>query len=173
LARYPELVFLNRFDAVVPALFALALFALGTFLGVHAPRLGTNGPQLLVWAFFVSTTALFHGTSCINSMAHILGRRRYKTDDDSRNSFILAVITLGEGWHNNHHRYQAAARNGFYWWEFDPTYYLLAALSWTGLIWDLKRVPGSVLVEGRSFSQIAGAPKAGSPLKGPVSVEAE
>jgi stearoyl-CoA desaturase (delta-9 desaturase) len=148
LDRYPELVFLNRFDAIVPALFALSIFGTGAFLRVHAPGLHTSGWQMLVWGFFISTTALFHGTSCINSMAHLMGRRRYKTEDDSRNSFILAMITLGEGWHNNHHRYQSATRNGFYWWEIDITYYLLKGLSCTGLIWGLKSVPASVLAEG-------------------------
>jgi stearoyl-CoA desaturase (delta-9 desaturase) len=148
LARYPELVFLNRFDAVVPALFAAAVWGLGGFLGAHAPGLHTSGAQLLVWGFFISTTALFHGTSCINSLAHLLGRRRFETEDDSRNSAILAVVTLGEGWHNNHHRYQSATRNGFYWWEIDPTYYGLKALSWTGLIHGLKPVPKAVLAEG-------------------------
>jgi len=148
LHRYPELVFLNRFDAIVPICFAFAVWGLGAFLHVHAPGLHTSGMQMLVWGFFISTTALFHGTSCINSMAHLMGRRRYKTEDDSRNSFILAIITLGEGWHNNHHRYQSATRNGFYWWEIDITYYLLKGLSWTGLIWGLKSVPASVLAEG-------------------------
>ncbi|HVW22298.1 MAG TPA: fatty acid desaturase [Opitutaceae bacterium] len=148
LARYPELVFLNRFDAVVPALFAAAIFGLGCLLQAHAPGLHTSGWQLLVWGFFISTTALFHGTSCINSLAHLLGKRRFQTEDDSRNSVILAVITLGEGWHNNHHRYQSSTRNGFYWWEIDITYYLLKALSWTGLIHGLKAVPKAVLSEG-------------------------
>jgi stearoyl-CoA desaturase (delta-9 desaturase) len=148
LQRYPELVFLNRFDALVPIAFALAVWGLGAFLEVHAPGLGTNRWQMLVWGFFISTTALFHGTSCINSMAHLMGRRRYGTEDDSRNSFILAMITLGEGWHNNHHRYQGATRNGFFWWEIDITYYLLRCLSWTGLIWGLKPVPAAVLAEG-------------------------
>jgi stearoyl-CoA desaturase (delta-9 desaturase) len=148
LHRYPELVFLNRFDAIVPIAFAFAVWGLGAFLHVHAPGLHTSGMQMLVWGFFISTTALFHGTSCINSMAHLMGRRRYKTEDDSRNSFILAIITLGEGWHNNHHRYQSATRNGFFWWEIDITYYLLKCLSWTGLIWGLKAVPKSVLAEG-------------------------
>jgi stearoyl-CoA desaturase (Delta-9 desaturase) len=148
LAKYPELVFLNRFDALVPAAFAGAVWGLGWLLEIHAPGLGTNRWQMLVWGFFISTTALFHGTSCINSMAHILGRRRFKTDDDSRNSFLLAIVTLGEGWHNNHHRYQSATRNGFYWWEIDLTYYGLKGLAWTGLIRDLKAVPKSVLAEG-------------------------
>jgi stearoyl-CoA desaturase (Delta-9 desaturase) len=148
LDKFPELVFLNRFDAIVPFLFAFSLFCLGAFLHAHAPGLHTSSWQLLVWGFFISTTALFHGTSCINSMAHLMGKRRFKTQDDSRNSFILALITLGEGWHNNHHRYQSATRNGFYWWEVDITYYLLKGLSWTGLIWGLKTVPASVLAEG-------------------------
>lgn len=148
LVKYPELVFLNRFDVIVPILFATAIFFIGQTLAHFAPQLGTNGPQLLFWGFFVSTTALFHGTSCINSMAHLMGRRRFNTSDDSRNSFILAIITLGEGWHNNHHRYMSSTRNGFYWWEIDPTYYGLKMLSWTGLIWGLKAVPASVLEEG-------------------------
>ncbi len=148
LTKFPELVFLNRFDAIVPLGFALGLFGLGHVLEAHAPGLHTNGWQMLVWGFFISTTFLFHGTSCINSMAHLMGKRRFKTEDDSRNSLILAVITLGEGWHNNHHRYMSATRNGFYWWEIDPTYYALKGLSWTGLIWGLKAVPKTVLAEG-------------------------
>jgi stearoyl-CoA desaturase (delta-9 desaturase) len=150
LARYPELVFLNRFDSLVPLAFAAAVWGFGCWVEKHAPGLGTTRWQMLVWGFFISTTALFHGTASINSLAHVLGRRRYQTGDDSRNSFLLAVITLGEGWHNNHHRYQSATRNGFYWWEVDVTYYLLKCLSWTGLIWDLKSVPKSVLDEGAS-----------------------
>jgi len=148
LAKYPELVWLNRFDLVVPILFAVSLFGLGVALEAFAPALGTNGWQMLVWGFFISTTFLFHGTGCINSMAHLMGRRRFKTEDDSRNSAILAFITLGEGWHNNHHRYQSSTRNGFYWWEIDPTYYILKLLSFTGFISNLKAVPKSVLEEG-------------------------
>lgn len=148
LARFPELVWLNRFDLVVPTLFAASLFGIGVLLESFAPSLGTTGPQMLVWAFFISTTVLFHGTACINSMAHLMGRRRFRTDDDSRNSFILAIITLGEGWHNNHHRYQSSTRNGFYWWEIDPTYYVLKLMSWTGFIWGLKPVPQTILEEG-------------------------
>ncbi len=147
LAKFPELVWLNRFDTVIPILFAIGTYVVGSLLAAYAPQLGTNGPQLLVWAFFISTTALFHGTSCINSMAHLMGKRRFATTDDSRNSFILAIICLGEGWHNNHHRYQSSTRNGFYWWELDLTYYGLKALSWTGFIWGLKAVPKSVMEE--------------------------
>ncbi len=155
LAKYPELVLLNRFDLVVPVLFAAATWGLGAILHVYAPGLHTTGWQMLIWGFFISTTLLFHGTACINSMAHLMGKRRFQTEDDSRNSFILALITLGEGWHNNHHRYQSATRNGFYWWEIDITYYLLKALSWTGLIRDLKAVPANVLSEGERADHAA------------------
>ncbi len=147
LAKYPELVWLNRFDIVVPVVFATSLFLLGRYLETAAPGLGTNGAQLLVWGFFISTTVLFHGTASINSFTHLWGNRRFNTTDDSRNSFILALITLGEGWHNNHHRYQSATRNGFYWWEIDPTYYGLKLLSYTGFIWGLKPVPQSIYDE--------------------------
>ena len=149
LAKFPELRWLNRFEQVVPLLLGFSLYAIGDYLAATAPALGTNGPQMLVWGFFISTTVLFHGTACINSLAHVFGRRRYATDDDSRNSLLLTLVTLGEGWHNNHHRYQSSTRSGFYWWEFDPTYYGLKLLSWTGLIWNLKGVPVSVLDEGR------------------------
>ncbi len=147
LAKFPELVWLNRFDTVVPLVFAFAVFGFGALLEAYAPGLGTNGWQMLVWGFFISTTFLFHGTSCINSMAHLMGKRRFNTSDDSRTSFILAIICLGEGWHNNHHRYQSSTRNGFYWWEIDLTYYGLKALSWTRLIRGLKPVPKSIMEE--------------------------
>jgi stearoyl-CoA desaturase (delta-9 desaturase) len=147
LAAFPELVWLNRFDTVVPILFATGLWSLGWLLELYAPGLHTTSWQMLWWGFFVSTTVLFHGTACINSLAHLMGRRRFQTADDSRNSWILTCITLGEGWHNNHHRYMSATRQGFHWWEIDPTYYGLKLLSYTGFICDLKPVPASVMAE--------------------------
>jgi stearoyl-CoA desaturase (delta-9 desaturase) len=141
LLRYPELRFLDRFDVLVPTLLALGLLIAGQWLERNAPQLGTNGPQLLVWGFVISTVALYHATFTINSLAHRWGKRRYHTRDDSRNNFWLALITLGEGWHNNHHHYPAAVRQGFYWWEIDITYYALRLLAAVGLIWDLKPVP--------------------------------
>jgi stearoyl-CoA desaturase (Delta-9 desaturase) len=144
LARYPELVFLNRFDIFVPIAFATSLFGLGMLLENFAPGLGTNGPQMLVWAFFISTTCLFHGTCSINSLSHMFGNQRFKTGDYSRNNFFLSLVTLGEGWHNNHHYYMTSVRQGFYWWEVDITYYLLKAMSWTGFIWNLREVPPHV-----------------------------
>ena len=161
LAKFPELVWLNRFDLVIPILYAVFTLVLGMALERFAPGLHTNGSQMLVWGFFVSTTFLFHGTACINSMAHLMGKRRYKTTDDSRNSFILSLICLGEGWHNNHHRYQSSTRNGFYWWEIDLTYYGLKMLSWTGLIWGFKPVPKSILEEGRFGVSMRAAQTAG------------
>lgn len=141
LARFRELRFLNRFDFLVPIIFAASLYALGAALESYLPHLGTNGPQLLIWGFFVSTIALFHATCTINSLAHQFGRRRYATDEHSRNNFWLALITFGEGWHNNHHYCPGACRQGFYWWEIDLTYYGLKVLSWLGIIWDLHPVP--------------------------------
>ena len=141
LARFPELVFLNRFDLLLPFCLALLLYGSGDALAHFHPAWGVSGAQMLVWGFFISTTALLHATLCINSMAHTFGHRRYDTGDASRNSMLLALITLGEGWHNNHHYCMTAARQGFYWWEIDVTYYALKVLSWTGLIWNLRPVP--------------------------------
>lgn len=140
-ARFPELVWLNRFDKAAPAALGLALYLCGFWLERSAPSLGVTGAQLFVWGFVISTTVLFHGTASINSLAHLIGNRRYDTGDHSRNNFLLALITLGEGWHNNHHQHMGCTRQGFYWWEIDLTYYALKLLSWTGLIWDLKPVP--------------------------------
>ena len=151
LAKYPELVFLNRFDLLVPALVGASLWGAGDLLAHRAPALGTDGPQLFTWGFFVSTVVLLHATLFINSLAHVCGSQRFKTNDDSRNNLALALITLGEGWHNNHHRHMASARQGFFWWEIDITYYLLRGLAWTGLIWDLKPVPASVYEEARQL----------------------
>jgi stearoyl-CoA desaturase (delta-9 desaturase) len=141
LMKYPELQVLDRFDILVPVVFAVAIFFLGVILKHTAPELGTTGWQMLVWGFFISTIACYHGTYTINSLSHVFGRKRYLTGDESRNNWFLALITLGEGWHNNHHHYPSSCRQGFYWWEFDVTYYLLKVMSWLGIIWDLRAVP--------------------------------
>jgi stearoyl-CoA desaturase (Delta-9 desaturase) len=132
LARYPELRWLHRFELVPALLIAAFCFLLAGWPGV-------------VVGFLWSTVLLYHATFCINSLAHRRGKRRYVTGDDSRNNWILALLTMGEGWHNNHHAYQRSVRQGFRWWEIDPTYYILRALSWTGLVWDLKTPPEEVL----------------------------
>jgi stearoyl-CoA desaturase (delta-9 desaturase) len=141
LMRYPELRWLDRFDLLVPVALAVGLFALGWILEIHAPGLGTDRWQLLVWGFFVSTVVLFHVSVSINSLAHRWGTRRYATSDNSRNNALLALVTLGEGWHNNHHHYPGSARQGFHWWEIDITYYGLRAMAALRLIRDLRPVP--------------------------------
>jgi stearoyl-CoA desaturase (delta-9 desaturase) len=148
LARYPELRLLDRFDVLMPLVLATALFALGHHLSSTQPQLGTDGLQLVVWGFCISTVVLFHATFTINSLAHRFGSRRFGTRDDSRNNWLLALITFGEGWHNNHHRFPGAARQGLRWWEYDLTYYGLSVLSWLGLVYDLRPYPASLRVIG-------------------------
>lgn len=149
LARFPELRWLDRYDTAVPLALAAALFGLGALLEHIAPQLGTGGPQMLVWGFFVSTVALFHATVTINSLSHRYGTRRFDTADDSRNNLWLALLTFGEGWHNNHHFYPTSTRQGFFWWEIDLTYCGLRAMAWLGLVRDLKPVPARVLDRAR------------------------
>lgn len=144
LARFPELRLLDRFDILVPVLLAAGLFGLGSWLGSAHPGLGTSGPQLLVWGFFVSTVVLFHVTVTINSLAHRWGSRRFATRDDSRNNALLALLTFGEGWHNNHHHYPGSARQGFAWWELDLTYLGLRLMALFGLVSDLRPVPAAL-----------------------------
>ena len=137
LAKYPELHVLNRKG--IQLLPAVALAVACALIG---------GAQALVWGFLVSTVLLWHGSFAINSLAHLFGSRRYATSDDSRNNWLLAIATTGEGWHNNHHHYQSSANQGFLWWEIDVTYYLLRFLQLIGLVWDLRRPPPDV-VAGR------------------------
>ncbi|AFI84311.1 acyl-CoA desaturase [Methylophaga nitratireducenticrescens] len=139
--RFVELRWLDRFDLIAPVLLALTLFIFGVLLEKFAPELKTSGWQMLVWGYFISTVVLLHVTLLINSMAHRIGKKRYTTNDESRNNFLLALLTLGEGWHNNHHHYPASARQGFYWWEVDVSYYLLKLMQKSGLIWDVRTVP--------------------------------
>ena len=149
LAKFPELRAIDRFDVLMPILLGTSCFGLGVVLQTYAPGLGTSGAQMLFWGFFLSTVLLVNATFTINSLSHIYGKRRYQTTDTSRNNWMLALLTFGEGWHNNHHHYPTAARQGFYWWEIDITYYGLVLLSKLGLIWDLKRVPEHILDKGR------------------------
>jgi len=144
LSRFPELRFLDRFDILVPIALGVATFALGWILEVFAPGLGTTKWQMLVWGFVISTVALYHATFTINSLSHLWGFRRFATRDTSRNNPLLAIITMGEGWHNNHHFYPGSARQGFKWYEYDISFYILKALSVVGLVWDLRPVPESV-----------------------------
>ena len=132
LAKYPELLWLNRFWYVPPALLGIGVWY----------ALGFSG---FCMGFCLSTVLLWHGTFCVNSLAHLWGSRRYETTDASRNNALIALFTLGEGWHNNHHNYMGSVRQGFLWWEFDPTYYAIKCMSWFRLTWDLREPPRAKL----------------------------
>ncbi len=149
LRRFAELRWLDRFDIAVPVALAVALFALGRLLQHLAPSLGTSGWQMLVWGFCISTVVLFHATVTINSLAHRFGRRRFETRDNSRNNLWLALLTFGEGWHNNHHFYPGSVRQGFRWWEVDLTWYGLRLMAALGLVWGLRPVPAWVADRAR------------------------
>jgi stearoyl-CoA desaturase (Delta-9 desaturase) len=131
-ARYPELMWLHKHELVPAILLALLCLLVGGWPG-------------LVVGFFWSTVLVYHATFCINSLAHVHRSKRYVTGDDSRNNWLLALFTMGEGWHNNHHACQSSVRQGFRWWEIDLTFYILKVLSWLGLVWDLKMPPKTVL----------------------------
>jgi stearoyl-CoA desaturase (delta-9 desaturase) len=131
-ARYPELMLLHKFELAPAFVLGAVAFLIGGWPG-------------LVVGFVWSTVLVYHGTFSINSLAHVHGTKRYVTGDDSRNNWFLALITMGEGWHNNHHAFQSSVRQGFRWWEIDPTYYILKALSRLGIVWDLKTPPEAVL----------------------------
>jgi len=140
-ARYPELRWLNR-HWLVPAV-ALAVASLA-FAGLPGLLLG----------FFGSTVAAWHATFLVNSLAHVVGTRRFRTADESRNNWLIALVMFGEGWHNNHHHYPSSARNGFYWWEVDVSWYVLRALAAVGLVWDLREPPALMLAEGRRLDAL-------------------
>jgi stearoyl-CoA desaturase (Delta-9 desaturase) len=137
--RYPELVWLDKHDWVGPWSVGIASYLIAGWSG-------------LIFGFFASTIVLWHATFCVNSLAHVLGRRVYDTTDTSRNSTIVALITSGEGWHNNHHRYPWAARQGFRWWQIDVTYYALRLFSFVGIVHDLRPVPRAVRDEARALA---------------------
>ena len=134
MARYPELRWLNTWHVVPGVALAVGLYLVG-------------GWEALLWGFFVSTTLLWHGTFTINSLSHIWGKRRYTTTDDSKNNPVLAIVTMGEGWHNNHHYYPRSVRQGFQWWQVDMTYYILRALAAVGIVWDLH-LPSQKIIDG-------------------------
>jgi stearoyl-CoA desaturase (delta-9 desaturase) len=156
--KVPEVAFLEKYFFLPPALFAAALFLLG-------------GMPWLVWGFCLPTMTLAHATFAINTVNHLSGSRRFETVDESRNNVVTAVFAVGEGWHNNHHRYQRAARNGFYWWEFDPTWYAIRAMQAAGLAWDVQRVPARIYEEARVVKAQRAARKVPSVIEAPLVLE--
>jgi stearoyl-CoA desaturase (delta-9 desaturase) len=155
LAGYPELRWLNRHFLVPPVILGVGLLLAGGWFA-------------LVWGMLVSTVFLWHGTFSINSLAHMIGKRRYATTDNSKNSLALALVTMGEGWHNNHHYYQRAVNQGFFWWEIDMTYYVLRVMERVGLVWDLHTPPPHV--RDAFKREVAPTPpaKAPAPFSAPV-----
>jgi stearoyl-CoA desaturase (delta-9 desaturase) len=133
----PEIAWLDRLFFVPPLLLAVAMYLVG-------------GLSWLVWGFCLPTMSLAHATFAINTVNHLFGSRRFDTIDESRNNVITALFAAGEGWHNNHHRYQRAARNGFYWWEVDPTWYVIRLMQAVGLAWDVQPVPTRIYEEARA-----------------------
>jgi stearoyl-CoA desaturase (delta-9 desaturase) len=149
-ARYPELMWLNSHPYMPAFILAVLLMGLGSLLGYLRPDWGVSGPQFLLYGFFLSTVLVYHVTFCINSVCHVFGRRVYQTDDDSRNNWILGILAMGEGWHNNHHCYAVSTRQGFRWWELDLTYMILRALQWLGVVWGIREPPRALLAERRA-----------------------
>jgi len=136
--KVPEIAWLERYFFVPPLMVAVTVFLAGGF-------------PWLIWGFCLPTMTLAHATFAINTVNHLWGTRRFETADESRNNPIAALFAVGEGWHNNHHRYQRAARNGFYWWEIDPTWYVIRAMAAIGLAWDLNAVPDRIYREARAL----------------------
>lgn len=169
LAQYPELVFLDRFYMLPPLASAVFALASGWLLKMVAPGLNTSPLQILVWGFFVSTVLAYHGTFLVNSLAHVVGSRRFPTSDASRNNFLIALITFGEGWHNNHHYAPSSERHGFYWWEIDLSHWILKALSSFGLVWDLRAPPSRAYEEALRWQMKASRQSPKRDFASPVS----
>ncbi len=128
LARFPELRWLDRYHWAPTVACAAGTWLLG----------GATG---FVWGYLVATVALYHATFAINSLAHVWGSRRFDTPDESRNNWWLALLTFGEGWHNNHHYCMSSARQGYRWWEVDLTWAGLRVLAAMGIVSGLRSFP--------------------------------
>ncbi len=133
-AKFPELRWLNRNQYAPVLLYALAAWLLFGWTGFF-------------WGFCLSTVLLWHGTFSINSVMHVFGKRVFPTRDQSRNSMIFALVTMGEGWHNNHHYYPSSAAQGFVWWQVDASYYLLWLLERAKLVKGLRRAPSAAVTK--------------------------
>lgn len=141
LIKFKELVLIDRFDWVPPVLLLLSLFVIGEYLSLNS---GISGLNMVIWGFCVSTILVYHCTFAVNSIAHLWGTQRYDTKEESKNNFFVALLTFGEGWHNNHHHFPGSIRQGFYWWEVDLTYYALRFLSFFGIVYNLRTVSKAI-----------------------------
>ena len=156
LARYPELVWLNKYHWIPAVLLAVGVTIVGQIVNGGTLSTLSQGSSTLLIGFFLSTVLLYHATFAINSVMHWIGRPRYITGDESKNSFVLAILSLGEGWHNNHHYYQSSTRQGFFWREIDITYYVVKLLGALGLVWDIREVPHHTQYDPRKLISPAG-----------------
>ena len=141
LIKFKELVLIDRFDWLPPVLLLLSLFVVGEYSSLTS---GVSGLNMVIWGFCVSTILVYHCTFAVNSIAHLWGTQRYNTKEESKNNFFVALLTFGEGWHNNHHHYPGSIRQGFYWWEVDLTYYALRFLSFFGIVYNLRTVSKAI-----------------------------
>ena len=149
LMKFRELRLLDKYYPVPPLALAASMFILGVVLERVAPSLHTSGLQMLTWGFFCSTVLVHHAIYSVNSVAHTIGSRRFETPDTTRNNLLVALLTFGEGWHNNHHYCQRSARHGFSRWEIDLTHLILTGLSRLGIVWDLQSPPQRVYAPAR------------------------
>lgn len=150
LAKYPELIWCDRLEWLAAPVLIVLAYLLGDTLKYYIPTLGTSGMQMIVWLVCLPTVLVLHGSCMVNTFSHTYGYRRFDTDDDSKNMLLLALISFGEGLHNNHHRYSHSCRLGVAWWEVDISYYTLKILEKMGVIWDLKCFPKYILEEGKN-----------------------
>lgn len=143
--KFPELMWLNKYPSVPPLILIIALFIIGISTNPQGLNIYQSGLQFIVYGFFLSTVAVYHVTFSVNSVAHKFGKKRYSVEDDSVNNWFLAILSGGEGWHNNHHKYAVCARQGFKWWEIDLTYYIIKLLQSLKIVWDVREPPKSIL----------------------------
>lgn len=152
LKKVPELKLLNKYHLIPPIQLAIGTFVTGELLNYYFPSLGTSGFQLLIYGFIISTVLLYCSTFTVNSLAHVFGKRRFETTNNSRNNWFISLITLGEGWYNNQHRSPSSERQAFYWWEFDFSHYALKVLSWFNIVRDLRVPPKRVFAKEKFLS---------------------
>jgi len=141
--KFPELRFINRFDWIPVLVLGYGCYLLGSWDWFYSVT-GLNSLTTFIWGFLVPTVCLYHATFAVNSISHLFGKKRFDTGDESRNNGLVALLTFGEGWHNNHHFFPGSARQGFFRGEIDITYYFLKVMSCLGLVHDLRPVPAWV-----------------------------
>ena len=147
LMKYPELRWLDKYHYAAPFSLVVLLYGLGEFMAVNYIQYNTNGMELVLWGFFVSTVFLYHATFMVNSVCHVFGHRTYDTKDGSVNNLLVAILTLGEGWHNNHHAFPNSERQGHKWYQIDISHYILWSLSKIGIVWNIRNVPDDSIKE--------------------------